>query len=129
MKSANKNSPSLEELLDNYSDSYNCNLKEKALVKCFNELDKTRFFKKRKYNKCLQLEKEFNHCLIYANQNSLNKRTFYQVQNTMEEIYDRNSQIKLENKIDAYAFVTGQKTEEEILSKQNQNVRKKIIEL
>lgn len=120
----------LNDVLDQATDSYNCNLKEKNVAKCFEELDKKYFFKKRKYHKCLEIQKEFQHCLIYSNEINLNKRTVFKAELNRYEIYDRVQEAKLENKLDAFAFSQGQITEEDLLAKKdNPNARKKIVEL
>ena len=112
------------------TDSVNCNLKEKKIYECFKELDKVYFFKKRKYNKCLNLQKEFQNCLLYSNQISLNKRQNYKSEINSIEIEEKYKNLKNENMQDAINFIEGKLTEEEILKKpENPKIRKKIIEL
>lgn len=128
--SKNDKIPPLEVLISLDTDSYNCNLKEKAMAKCFYELDQKRFFKKRKFKQCLRLEKEFQHCLVYSNQMSLNKRDNYKSEVNNIEIYNKYKDIRSDNKKDAFDFVQGKKTEDDIINKSNANTtRKKIIEL
>jgi hypothetical protein len=123
----NKN---LNELLDKALDSVDCNQKEKDVTKCFQDLDSRIFFKRRKYNKCLTLQKEFEHCLVYANQNSLNKRENFRGEINRLELDIKYEAVRKENKKDAINFVQGKLSEEDLLNKpENPEARKKIIEL
>jgi hypothetical protein len=130
MKKSEINEKNLNKLLDEATDSYNCNMKEKNVFKCFEELDKKILFKKRKYQKCLELQKEFQHCLIYSNEINIHKRQAFKGEINQLEILNKNQEWKLQNKMEAYQFTEGKKTEEEILNKpDNPNARKKIVEL
>ena len=73
--------------------------------------------------------KEFQHCLIYSNEISINKRIDFKGELNQLDIYNRTQEWKLENKKDAYEFAEGKKSEEEMLSKENPNARKKVVEL
>ena len=64
----NQTNQDFNNLVDKYIDHYNCNQIETALYNCYVELDKKIFFKKRKYKKCLNIQKDFQHCLIYSNE-------------------------------------------------------------
>ncbi len=128
-KDEQKSKEEFHNLVDRYVDHYNCNQIESSLYSCFNELDKKFFFKRRKYNQCLKIQKEFQHCLIYSNENKFVKREPYYTINSKNEIYEKYSEAKLENKKDAYDFVSGKKTEEDILNKENKNAKKNLIEL
>jgi hypothetical protein len=130
MKKIENKQKDLNQLLDEATDSYNCNMKEKTVFKCFEELDKKIFFKKRKYQKCLELQKEFQHCLIYSNENNIYKRQAFKGEINKLEIHNRNQERKLQNKLEAYQFTEGTKSEQEILNKpDNPNARNKIVEL
>lgn len=130
MKKIENKQKDLNQLLDEATDSFNCNMKEKTVFKCFEELDKKIFFKKRKYHKCLELQKEFQHCLIYSNENNIHKRQAFKGEINKLEIHNRNQERKLQNKLEAYQFTEGTKSEQEILNKpDNPNARNKIIEL
>ena len=130
MKKTENKQKDLNQLLDEATDSYNCNMKEKTVFKCFEELDKKIFFKKRKYQKCLELQKEFHHCLIYSNENNIHKRQAFKREINKLEIHNRSQEWKLQNKLEAYQFTEGTKSEQEILNKpDNPNARNKIVEL
>ena len=123
----NKN---LNELMDKAMDCLNCNQKEKELAKCFQELDSKIFFKKRKYNQCLALQKEFQYCLVYSNEKSLNKRENFRGEINRLEIEQKYQKLRNENKKDAIDFMEGKLSEADILNKpENPEARKKIIEL
>jgi hypothetical protein len=123
----NKN---LNELLDKALDSVDCNQKEKDVTKCFQDLDSRIFFKRRKYSQCLTLQKQFQHCLVYANQNSLNKRENFRGEINRLELDIKYEAIRSENKKDAINFMQGNLREEDLLNKpENPQARKKIIEL
>jgi hypothetical protein len=123
---------STDEIVDIYSNSFNCNLKEKQLIKCFSDFDKKWFFRAKKFKECNNLDLEFKNCLIYSNNNKFYKREAYNPANNKIEIYQAERQALLENKQNAYDYLTGKKTEEELL-KATDNERskknKKIIEL
>jgi hypothetical protein len=129
--SKNEKTQNLSEILNQATDSYNCNLKEKNMFLCFQTLDKKIFFKKRQYQKCVAMEKEFQHCLIYANENSLFKRNEYKTEFIRIDSQNKHQQIKLENKIDAFNYVEGNKSEADMIDKTNSGsgARKKIVEL
>jgi hypothetical protein len=130
MKKTENKQKDLNQLLDEATDSYNCNMKEKTVFKCFEELDKKIFFKKRKYKQCLELQKEFQHCLIYSNEINIHKREAFKGEVNKLEIHNKNQEWKLQNKLDAYQFTEGTKSEQDILNKpDNPNARNKIIEL
>jgi hypothetical protein len=118
----------VDNVIDQYLDNNNCNIKEKELYKCFKELDNKIFFRKRKYRKCMQIENDFRHCLVYSNENKITKREPYRFENSAIEIHQKYKEQKIKNKKDAYDFVSGNKTESEIINK-NTKSGKNVIEL
>ena len=123
------NKEDFQKLVNKYVDHYNCNQIESSLYNCYVELDKIIFFRKRKYQKCLKMQKEFQHCLVFSNENKSTKREPYYFHDTNNEIKDNYDKSKLENKKDAFDFVSGKKTEEDMLNKEVINKRKNLIEL
>jgi len=128
MNKHNKNI-SFKDAMNSYTDSYNCNLKEKLLIRCFNEYDNQYFFKKRKFKKCLELEKEFQHCLVFSNEMSLNKRINYESERNAAEIFNINKELIVENKMNAMDYISGKKSQEEVLNRSENYKRKKVVEL
>jgi hypothetical protein len=125
----NQTNQDFNNLVDKYIDHYNCNQIETALYNCYVELDKKIFFKKRKYKKCLNIQKDFQHCLIYSNEYKIQKREPYYAKSGNDDNYEKYTKAKIENKKDAFDYVSGKKTEKDILNKENPNVRKNLIEL
>jgi hypothetical protein len=123
------NKEEFQTLVNKYVDHYNCNQIESSLYNCYVELDKKIFFKKRKYKKCLEMQKEFQHCLIFSNESKMTKREPYYLYDKHDEIKENYDKSKLENKKDAFDYVSGKKTEEDMLNKEVINKRKNLIEL
>lgn len=124
----NKN---LDDAINKFMDDTDCNIKEKQVIQCFNELDQVsfKFLKKRKYKKCLTLDQEFKNCLVYSNSHKLTPKVNYDVGNVFIDRYLNYKEWKFENQTDALNFMTGKISEQDLLNKEtNKKVTKKIVE-
>jgi hypothetical protein len=114
---------------DSLSDPINCNLKEKDVLKCYNELDHKWLFKSRKYRKCLEFDEIYKHCLVFTNQNKLYKREEYRAENVQIDMYNKAIEANIINKRNSIDYLNGKMSEEEYLTKENPAAKKKLIEL
>ena len=117
----------IKQVYDSFSDSLNCNMKEMEVIKCYNELDKKIFFKKKKNKKCQELDEIFKHCLVYSNQNKLYKREEYRPEDKEAEILQKHLEAKIESKKNSLDYLSGKITEDDLKNKQSKNT--KLIEL
>jgi hypothetical protein len=118
----------INQVYDSFTDSLNCNLKEREVIKCFNELDKKIFFKTKKYKKCIELDEQYKHCLVYANQNKIYKRETYRTENVKIDIYLKYLQSHTEKRKDTLDYLSGKISEDDLKNKKS-NSPIKLIEL
>ncbi len=118
----------INQVSDSFTDSVNCNLKEREVIKCFNELDNKIFFKTKKYKKCLELDELYKHCLVYANQNKIYKREAYRTENVKIDIYNKYLQETTSNRKNTLDYLTGKISEDELKNKKSETSTK-LIEL